>query len=411
MAVGGWKKTGRLMALGGLALVLAGPAVSAKQPPKAASAPPVESTPARKLETAIMTALVPVGEPGWQVPTRPRITPTGTGFSLKAEAISYLLGHGLALDFEAVEAQLTPQPGGTFNVVAELGGYVTLRAPEGVWATAYPGRNHLTGVWDPARESFRSLDVTMGAFNVSLANGAMISLDQAVGRFTTPDERVDGTVTLTGVQTGLVGSYQGRTADEVFLKFRLDSPGAQPVIALDYRHSLPGTGLTGIAGELMPLRLGLAARIDSFPWQNVLAELPPWLVEVASRTPPNPGQMWSALWTHVAKALGEGNAQMAVERVDARSAALVANGSGAVSFAAAGPRGNLQADLRGINERIAQLSSADRRNNPMLFPALALMTVVGDGVNEGGRRFHRYRIELAENGLKVNGRDAGGLKP
>ncbi|MBC7954043.1 MAG: hypothetical protein H7Z12_19770 [Rhodospirillaceae bacterium] len=394
----------RLACLCGLALALA---CSADAKPKPARAPVAEQS--SPVETAIMAALA--NGSGWQLPNRPRINETLTGFTIHADGASYGLGHGLALHFEALDVQAVPQSGGTFNVVVDVAGPVTLQAAEGVWATVNPGQHSFRGVWDPAREGFQKLGVTLGMTTIALANGAMITLEQAVGTYGIADGHGDGHFTVTGVQTGLVGAYQGRTADEVILKFRLDNPDTQPVLALDYRHSLPATGLSGMAGEFMPLRMGLVARLDPFPWQGVLSELAPWLVEVASRTPPSPGQMWSALWTHVASALGTANAQMAVERLDARSVGLAANGSGAVNFGAAGPRGTINADLRGINERIGQITSADRRENPMLFPSLALMTVVGDGVNEGGKRFHRYRIELAESGLKVNGRDAGGLKP
>lgn len=402
-------RIGRLAGLCGLALMLAFPAEAKPKPAR----PPVAETssPASKLRSAIMAALVPVGEIGWQLPNRPRISETVSGFTIHADGATYALGRGLALHFEAMEAQLAPQPGGLFNVVLDVPGPVTLRAPEGVWATINPGQHSLSGVWNPTQESFQELAVTLGMTTIALANGGMITLEQAVGAFGIADGIGQGHVTLTGVQTGLVGTYQGRTADDVTLKFRLDNADTQPVLAMDYRHSLPPSGLSGMAGEFMPLRLGLTARIQSFPWQGVLAQLPPWLVEVASRNPPSPGQMWSALWTHVEQALGAANAQMAVERLDARSIGLAANGSGAVTFGAAGPRGTLNADLRGIYDRISQISSADRRANPMLFPSLALMTVVGDGVTEGGQRFHRYRIDLAESGVKVNGRDASGLKP
>ncbi|MCC7166161.1 MAG: hypothetical protein IT565_01190 [Rhodospirillales bacterium] len=260
------------------------------------------------------------------------------------------------------------------------------------------------GAWSVPRQAFTRLEVSIQNADLMLANGDRIAIGWARGGFASRAEEapVTGMVELT--------DYKGRKAADltVFnltsarLDFSLAERRSKPQLDLDLRYLAPQPADSGPAVELTPLSLRLKAQAAPFPWQGALRDL----AALFADSRPNP---FGPGWERLKERMKASRTHLKLAESDARSVGLQAGGAGEARFApGSGAQGRFLFEIQGLNDRIAGLSRSGqpRKQAMQTFGLLALVAGLGEGIQIGQERRHRYRIDLTpDGGFSVNGRD------
>jgi hypothetical protein len=405
-----------------VAALAAGPAASRPRPHR--PEPAAAAAPADDLSQRLQRAAEPYvggtdGEPGWRFASPPAASRTADGsIVVRAEQVSYVVSPAATIDFDAIEAKAVAD-GDNYVVSLTFAGEPQLRGADGVLAHASLGEYKITGRWDPRRAAFQTLDARFSGLRLALANGMTVTVERLAGQFSSAaaealdrTARMDGTLTADGLQSKSGDGRWWGTVGRAKLGLGLKDLDKAASLHIDFEHSLPAGHFLGVMGEVVPLQLALAATVQPFPWQAFLRDLPATTLAVAGKAGATPSQLWSLSWARLSAVLAGSGAEVAVTQLSGHTVGLEFGGQGRLSFQPGHePQGRFNGDLKGINERIAALTPAERKDDQMLFPSLALMTVVGNGVTKNGKRFHRYAVEFGDGGIRVNGRDVASLKP
>lgn len=413
-----WAIGALLGALPALATLLGAlPALAAPEPAAKPSPPADAAAMSRMLKGAMQPYLAGGQDGGWKLAADPQVAKGEDGaFTIVADNPVYVVVPGLSLEFAKIEARVIPEAE-MYAVSLQVGGETALKTATGVVARATLGKHKLAGRWDPVREAFRVIEGGTEELRYTLSNGTLVTAENLSGRFATfgasrvdRTGRAEGTISLEGVQARSADGLHWAMIETVRLAVDLNDIENRSLLKFDYSHGLPIGRFAGVMGEMVPLKLAVVGTLNPFPYAAVLRELPAAMADVAIKNYANPGVLWQAMWQRLSAVLSATESDAVVSSVRARSIGLNVTGRGDLKFRDKGASGKLNADIRGINDRIGQLQRSDRKADPLLFPALALMTVVGDATTENGQRFHRFLIELVDGKLKVNGKDTAGLQ-
>lgn len=418
--------------LAAVALLLSADPAAARRRPSmeggqapAAAAPTPPSSEADKVAQSLAQGMRPYvsggdGQPGWRLPRDIKTAsgPDGAAIITVSE-LTYVLSPELDILLPGLEIKVVPDKG-RMTVALVLSGEPQLRGKQGTWASLSFAKHSLSGEWDAKRDSFASLTAQFGGLTAKLANGTRVTFDELAGKFTTQASgatpsrtgHLSGSLSAEGIIALGDGERWRMTADSGRLGIVVKEVDQASQLLLDYTHALTAGRYNGVAGEIVPLTLAMGVTVRSFPWEAALRGVPPWLAEVAGKSAPEPALVWGGLWRRLVDILSASGGDLAVTHLDGRSKGLQITGKGEMKFVKAQePRGVLNAEIRGINERMATLDRMERKDDPLLYPTLALMTVIGDGKTDNGTRVHRFKAEMVGGGIRVNGRDSSGLKP
>jgi hypothetical protein len=366
----------------------------------------------------LMAALPPYlnsthGEGKWSfaMPLSVQPAETGGGFKVTAEELAYHLplknGSEAKIDLGRVVFALAPS-GANWNMTAQLSDSIRLIADGQVKATIASRRAQLSGLWLTEREAFQRLESIFDSLQAEMANGDRITIETLRGVFSSREAgMMSGTLDATG--------YKGRKAVDATLltlttaRIEIDLRDLDRATGLwfNMRYTAPPPSEAGAVQELAPLRLSLKSNAKPFPWRNVLLDLP----EFFSGGHPDP---YAQVWERIKLRLSQAASLVQLSESEAKSTSLLVTGSGQAHFKTGGSsNGSFLFNLRGINDRISALSKsgqADRRKSLETFGVLALLAAVGEGVNQDGERFHRFRFDMKPDGsFLLNGHDLSSI--
>ncbi|MEO5374848.1 MAG: DUF2125 domain-containing protein [Alphaproteobacteria bacterium] len=390
------------------------------KPPVAVAGP--SDTLSQRLRQVVTPYTIQKDDPsGWRFVSAPVLKQGDGGtFSVRIEKLAYVVSTApaLTIDFPAVDIAVVPE-GDAYAATLTFTGDPQLRGAAGVLATASLGEYKISGRWDPVREAFSSLGARFSGARVALANGLSMTIERLSGTFTTaagesPNRTagLDGAISVEGLQSQTNDKKSTAAVDSVSLRLGMKGMDKTPGLQVEYTHALTSSQYHGLNSELLPHQLELTASVASFPWAALLRGAPSAIAAVADKAVETPSQAWSLVWTQASGLLGAAGSDVTLARAQGQSGGLKTSGKGQVRFQERqAPTGKLTLDVLGLNERIAALTPKHRETDPMVFPALALMTAVGKGVTKDGRRLHRFAIDMNEGNIVVNGRDTSSLKP
>lgn len=356
---------------------------------------------------------------GWRFTVPPNLVRGNDGaFSIRAEKLAYVIAKPLTIDFPGVEAAVVPEGDG-FALTLTLLGEPQLRGANGVVATFTLGQHKLAGHWDPVRESFKTLEAQFIGPRLALANGMSVGIDKLTGNFATkPGEtaettgQLNGVIAAEGIKSRTGDDQAWSTVESAKLGLILKDADKASSLKIDFDHTLPPNRYRGAMAELVPTQFDLTATVTPFPWQAVLRDFPVTVAAVADRTVTAPTQLWRAAWGRLAPILATAGADVTSSRFNGMSTGLKMTGNAEVHFKeGSDPTGKAKLDVKGINDRIAALTPKHRSDDPMRFPTLALLTVVGKTATVDGQRLHRFICDVSGGVVNVNGRDVTTLKP
>lgn len=360
-------------------------------------------------------------EPGWVLGGEPEVVDIGNDtLAIRVPNLAYrhpVAENGpVTVELGTVAGKAT-RSGANWRLAIEPVAAVTVRDGAGMLAEFSLGEGRLDGVWNPVREAFERFDFGITDIRARLRNGDVINIGhaglrgQTMGGAVTERAEIASSIGRLVAETG-----QGRplgTVEAASLNLRaeaLDAPIARAHV--QWTHVRPVEKSSAIAAELTPALFELSGLLAPFPWVESLRNLPTVLAGLATAPDEKRKPMAEDLWNRVRPVLHTADARIRNMVISARSANLIANGRGEAAFPTNGAQaGKLSVDVRGINERINGLTRDERTREPLLFPALALMTALGERVSENGRRHHRYELELVGNSLRLNGQDISTIQP
>jgi hypothetical protein len=328
-------------------------------------------------------------------------------YAVTIEELSYRtpMAEGEGATFDLGRLALRIVPGKESQAVSgTLAGPVRVIAGGLVRATFEAKAWTFQGNWSIARQAFTRFEVALRNVDLALANGDRIAIGEARGTFASPSEAapVTGTIQL--------ADYKGRKAADqsvlilanARLDFSLAERRSKPRLDLALAYQAPPPADAGPAGELAPVALRLKAQATPFPWQAALRDL----AFLADDLRPNP---FGPAWERLKGRLQTARTHLTLSEAEAKSIGLTASGAGEARFAPANATsGSFLFEVQGLNERIAGLSRAGqpRKQAMQTFGLLALVSALGEGVQAGGERRHRYRIDITPGGgFAINGRD------
>lgn len=355
--------------------------------------------------------LAQAGGPGWEFGGQPTVSDNGHGYTVTAPDLSYRQGDTVA-NFGPTQISLQPQ-GNAWKVQATPS-RLEVRDSAGVTFAATAGQATVEGLWLPERRSFADLVINAHRLQGRLRGGHSFVMQQLAGRFETAPaavamDRTDafaGNLTVTGLHGASADGSVSRL-DQASLRVDLTDMQQSPVLTLSYGHERPAAG-EGLAREFIPVRMTLDGRVAPFPWREILPQLPELLGRLAVTSA---GGDVPEMLEPLGDLLGRAGSRAQLTRLAAASPSLTASGSGDVSFDSAGNGvGNLVLEVQGLDERLKSLSAAEQKRNPDVFPALTLMSMLGEPQGRGGERVQRYRLEFKPNGaIALNGRNSAVL--
>ncbi|MBI4966650.1 MAG: hypothetical protein HZC25_00890 [Rhodospirillales bacterium] len=312
-------------------------------------------------------------------------------------------GEMATLDLGSLPVRLLPGKD-TQAVSGRLAGPIRFIADGQVRATLEAKALTFQGAWSIPRQAFTRLEVSAQDVDLALANGDRIAIGQARGFFTLRGDEgpVAGTIELVDYKGRKAADQSVLILSNVRLELSLAERRTKPRLDVDLRYQAPLPADAGPAGELTPLSLRLKAQATPFPWQAALRDLPSLFADAR----PNP---FGPAWERLKGRLHDSRTHLTLVESDARSVGLQSSGAGEARFApTTATQGRFLFEVQGLNERIAGLSRSGqpRKQAMQTFGLLALVSALGEGVQVGGERRHRYRIDLTpEGGFAVNGRD------
>lgn len=315
---------------------------------------------------------------------------------LTVPALSYRGPDGASAAFGTTVLEIRPRDG-AYAVVAKP---ARLRLADGRGRAADLdfADGVMEGVWDPAREAFRDLKLSLRDLRGGTGDGGRIVADALSAAFTGRPDAFAGEVVATALEV-TAGDGRFSALDRAVLGLRLTSPERAPHLALTYRQERPPAA-EGLQREFIPTLLTLQGGIADFPWREALRRLPGAAADLARGGAAEAAQ---AL-------LRQAGATLTVDTLTARTPTLSASGQGEARFQGERPVGRLTLDISGLDDRLGSLPAAEQRRSPSLYPGLAVITLLGEAQGRGKGMARRYRLDLLPNGgIGLNGKDLSAL--
>lgn len=365
---------------------------------------------AAKFRDRLSMAAAPyLGAAGWSLGGEPVVRGSAAdGFVVQVPALAYRApDHAAGAEFGATILEIRPRDGG-FSVVAKPARLKLVDA-KGVAADLDFADGVVEGLWLPEREAFRDLKISLRDLRADLGGGRKLLADRIAGSFagkagTSPalTASFGGELAVGDLEATAPGGKSSRL-DRLSLRLDLTDMQRAPQLALAYRHERPPAA-QGLEREFIPVKLSLQGRIDAFPWREALRRLPALVAELGRGED-------GAGWRGLGRLLGGAGSQLAVEQLAAATPSLSASGSGQAKFQPDGAAvGQVTVTVKGIDDRLNTIDIAEQRRSPALFPALALIAMLGDSEGRGKAMTRRYRLELLpDGGIGLNGKDLSAL--